>query len=235
MEGFHQPINRRTIAGLAWAGFISGTLSVIALEVLSSIPRLQELRLVLFVPGAVFGVIVSSYYAIFLRIRAWARLLSLIAASIGAYFLAVQLSVYALVGFRELDWSSRPWSFNGALFLGGMVGAFVMLTTAQLLLSTRRKWRAVLGAAILWSLAGGALGVAGWALGGSVGKLFWLALHAIRLTMSDASLEAAVSSQNVNMYSLLLLWQAAMAPVLGWLISKGSAAQAEHQSAASSA
>ncbi|MCI0352711.1 MAG: hypothetical protein L0Z53_25095 [Acidobacteriales bacterium] len=225
--------NRKLIAGLALAGFASGILSVIFLEIFAGNPQLNEFRSALYVPGVVFGVVISACYAIFFRFRSWARLLSLVAAATAAYFFALQCSVYALVGFKELDWAARPWAFYGALFIGGVAGAFVLLTAAQLLLATRRKWKAVLAAALLWSLAGGLLGVAGFALGSSVGKLLWLALSAVRLPLSDASLEAAVSDQNVNMFSMFVLWQTCMAPVLGWLVAKSSAGQPQHQSAIS--
>jgi hypothetical protein len=226
------PINRKLIAGLALAGLASGVLSIISSEPLSNIPRLQELRLLMYVPGAIFGVFISAYYAIFGRIRSWARLLAFVAASVAAYFLALVLSVYTVVSFRPLGWS-RESAFYVAMFLGGLVGAFVILAAAQLLLSTRRKWKAILNRALLWSLAGGLLGVLGFALGGSLGKLLWLVLHAMHLTLTDADVEGAVRTQTVNVFSLFVLWQACMAPLLGWLVSKSSAAQPDHQSAAS--
>src|SRR5262249_44325319 len=157
-------------------------------------------------------------------------LLSFIAASTGAYFVAVWLSVLSVLSFRPSG-LSRDEAFYAGMFVGGLVGGFLILTTAQLLLSLRRKWKAIFGRAVLWSLAGGALGLAGFALGGSLGKLLWLALHAMHLTMTDADLERAVSTETVNVFSLFVLWQTCMAPLLGWLVAKGSAAQPEHQSA----
>lgn len=231
MDDSHPRSMRKTIAGPALAGFASGILSIICLEVLSNTALLKEFRLMLYVPGVVFGMMISVYYAMFLRIRSWAKLLLFVAASIGAYFLAVQTTMYVIIESRQ--WLSRAWVFYGAMFLGSMVGAFVILAASQVLLSKRRKWKSILSTAILWSLAGGALGVTGWALGGSVGKVLWLALHAIRLTFADADLQSAVSEQTVNLFSLFVLWQACMAPVLGFLISKS--ARAEPQSAASSA
>lgn len=226
------PTNHNLIAGLALAGFASGVLSAISAELFSNIPRLQELRLVIYVQGAIFGVILSAYYAIFSRVRSWARLLSLIAASEAAYFLAVVAGVYAVVSFRPLEWS-RESAFYGAMFLGGLVGAFVLLAASQLLLSTRPKSKAVLTRAALWSLAGGLLGAVGFALGGSLGKVLWLALHAIGLTFTDTELEGAVRNETTNFFSLFVVWQTCMAPMMGWLVSKGSAAQPEHQSVAS--
>lgn len=233
MENSQQRFTRKTLAGMAFAGLLSGIVSVICLEVSASIPRLHEFRSTLYIPGVVFGVVISAYYAILWRSGSWLRLLWFIAASTAAYFVAVQCSVYTLFGFKELDWPARPWAFYGALFIGGIAGTFVLLTSAQLLLSTRRRWKAVLAAAILWSFAGGALGVAGYALGGTLGKLLWLALSALHLA-SDASLETAVRNENVNMFSLFVLWQACMAPVLGWLISKSAVGQTPDQLAAAS-
>ena len=209
-------------------------LSVISAELFSNIPRLQELRLLIYVQGAIFGVILSAYYAIFLRVRSWARLLSLMAASEAAYFLAIVLGVYTVVSFRPLGWSIDSATYVG-MFLGGLAGAFVILIAAQLLLSTRPKWKAALARAALWSLAGGLLGVVGYALGGWLGKVLWLALHAVRLTLTDTDLEDAVRRETTNFFSLFVVWQTCMAPILGWLVSKSSAAQPEHQSAASSA
>lgn len=226
------PSNRRLIAGLAVAGLASGVLSAISGELFSNIPKLQEWRLLIYVQGAIFGVIVSAYFAIFLRVRSWARLLLLIAASEAAYFLAIVLGVYTVVSFRPLGWSMDSATYVG-MFLGGLVGAFVLLTAAQLLLPTSRKWKVVLTRTILWSLAGGLLGVVGYALGGSLGKLLWLALHAVRLTFTDVSLDDAVRSETTNFFSLFVVWQTCMAPLLGWLVSKKSATQAENQSAAS--
>jgi hypothetical protein len=231
MENSQEHFTRKTFAGLVLAGFVSGILSVIVLEVLSSIQRLNEFRFVVYVPGVVFGVVISLHYAIFFRFRSWARLLALIAASTAAYFSAIYCTMYALFGFRELDWDRR-WAFYGALFIGGLAGAFIVLTAGQLLLAWRRQWKRVLAAAALGPLAGGVLGVAGFALGDSLGKLLWLALNAIGL-VSDASLEAAVSNQNVNMFSLLVVWQTCMVPVLGSLVVKRAAAQSQSQSATS--
>jgi hypothetical protein len=226
------PTNRKLIAGLALAGFASGTLSIVSLEPLSNIPRLQELRLALYVPGAIFGVIVAVYYAIFMRARSSARLLSFIVAAVTAYFLAVTLSVYAVVSLRSFEWSKETL-FYGAMFVGGLVGSLILIIAAQLLLSTGRKWKAILARAFLWSLAGGFLGVVGFALGGSLGKLLWLALYAMQLTFTDTDLDTAVRTQTVNVFSLFVVWQAGMAPLLGWLVAKGSAAQPERQTATS--
>jgi hypothetical protein len=222
-------LNRGLIAGLVLAGFASGILSVISLEVFSNIPQLEPFRLGLYLPGAIFGVIVWAYYAIFSGVRSWVTLLALIAACIGAYFSAVQLTASEIVDFRLLGDSS----FYVSIFLSGMVGAFLVLAAAQFLLATNRRWKTILNAALRWSLAGGALGVAGWTLGGSLGKVLWLALHAVHLTASDLSFEAAVRNQTVNLFSLFALWQACMAALLGWLIAKSSAPQSKRNAAAS--
>ena len=188
----------------------------------------------MYVPGAIFGVMVSAYFAIFLRYRSWAKLLAFVAATVVGYFVAVWLTVLTVMGFARSE-LSREASFFVGMFVGGTVGGLITLITAQLFLSVRRKWKAALGAATMWSLAGGGLGAAGWALGGSVGKALWLALYAMRLTFTDADVEAAIRTQTVNVFSLFVLWQPGMAAILGWLVSKSSATQPEHQSAASSA
>lgn len=227
------PTNWKLLGGFALAGLASGLLSVISCEVLSNIPRLENLSLGSYVPGAMFGLIVSACSAICFGIRSWARLLAFIAASIGACFLAVELSTSGTLSFLQLDQLLGDSIFYVSMFLSGMLGAFIVLAAAQLFFSPGRHSKTILSAALLWSLVGGALGVAGWALGDSVGKVLWVALHAIHLTASDPSLEAAVEHDIVNFFSLFVLWQACIAPVVGWLIAKSSARQSERNAAAS--
>jgi hypothetical protein len=101
------PTNRKLIAGMALAGLISGVLSLISLELLSGLPGFGKLPPGLYAPGTVFGAVVAACCVILLRIRSWPRLLLLIAASTGAYFMAVGLSLYALIGFRPGGWSGN--------------------------------------------------------------------------------------------------------------------------------
>jgi hypothetical protein len=229
---------KKTITGLALAGFASGLLAIIAIEVLSRFPRLEEFLAApaaVYTPGLVFGLMFSSYCAIFLRARAWIKLLSLIAASTVAYYSAVKTTIYLVVSLTKLsaEWIRRGWLFDVALFVGGIVGAFLLLAAVQLLLSRSRSRKTPLATALLWSLAGGALAIVGWQLGGSVGKLLWLTLHAVGLTGFDATVEDAIRNETVNFHSLYPVWQMGMGPVLGLLIRKGSAAQPERQSATS--
>jgi len=210
------PSNRKMIAGLAVAGLASGVLTSISSDLFSNSPQPQEVRLVVFAQGAIFGVFVSAYYALFWRVRRWARLFALIAASTAAYFLAVVLSVFTVSIFRRSEWLSREGVFLAAMFVGGCVGALGILTAAPLLLATRRSWKAILARAMLWSLAGGLLGVVGFALGGSLGKLLWLTLHAIGCTFTDKDVEGAVRNETVNVFSLFVVWQTGIAPLLGW-------------------
>jgi hypothetical protein len=228
--GNSHTLRGRTITGLALTGAVSGLLTMALLEFLASFQALQDVGFALYVPGAVFALIVSAYCAIFMRIRSGARWLGLFVASVIANLIAFKLTIYIISpGWRVLT----TVVFDGALFCGGAAGALVLLASAQLLFCTRPKWVATLRNASLWSLAGGALAVIGWELGGSLGKVLWHLLHFLRLPLSDTDIQDAIRTQNVNFCSLFVLWQAGIATVVGFLLSKKLAAQPERQSAAS--
>jgi hypothetical protein len=234
MGNSHQVLSSRTIAGLALAGMVSGLLTIVLFEVVNNLKDVDPGRLGLFAPGTAFGLVLSAYFLIFLRIRAVTKLAGFVAASIGAYISAYCTGYYSVdLDFTIRDERGRALLWDVVLFCAGTVGAFVLLGAAQLLFCAERKWSVVVKRGLAWSLAGGSLAVAGSELGGSLGKVLWLLLNSLHLTISHADVQAAVQDESVNSVSLFALWQAGMAAVLGSLISKSSAAQPERQAAAS--
>jgi hypothetical protein len=177
MDDSHQTLRRVGIAGLGLTGAASGLLTVSLLEWLTNTLSRQGFPITLFIPGTVFVVMISAYRLIFMRLRFTPKLLGILAASIAAYVVALYTTMYAIDPNSPLrSIGSRKISFDGALFVGGAVGAFILVGAAMLLFSTQSKWVAALRKALMWSLLGGTLAVVGWELGSSLGKGLWLLL-----------------------------------------------------------
>jgi hypothetical protein len=175
-------------AGLPLAGMVSAFVTIRIQVDLRHNPDLLG--------SGVFGVLFSAAFWLFLGLRSLWKTAAFIAASVAAAYLAV-LSAVAATG--KLFPAGPP--YEPVNFVGGAVGALALVIAALLLLSPHPKPWPVLINGIFSSLAGGALGVIGYALGDVVGRVRpRLAFVPVQQTNSDIS--------------LILVWQTGMGLVL---------------------
>lgn len=137
--------------------------------------------------------------------------------ALAATFVAELLSEFGSGAFYSMLNRSRPPEplvYSAGLFVGGFVGAFVMLMALFHVMVPHAKHGRRVATAAYWSLAGGALAVIGWKLGPSLGMGLWSGLHARGLTPpTETALNAA--GRPSHELSLYLVWQTGMALVLG--------------------
>jgi hypothetical protein len=134
-------------------------------------------------------------------------------------FLAMGLEVGAAthsIGTREIV---HPI----ALFAGGMLGGFIILSGA-LLLQFKMRFGDIAREAIHWSALAGALSPVAWALGPSLGMWVWSALQAVGLNspahlLSESYVEAGWGRSS-RLFALFVVWQTGMGFALGMALRK---------------
>jgi hypothetical protein len=106
-----------------------------------------------------------------------------------------------------------------ALFAGGMLGGFIILSGA-LLLQFKMSFGDIAYDAFRWSALVGVLSPVAWALGPSLGIWIWSALHAVGLATPTDTLQNALYGGTGNgppsrFFALFVLWQTGMGFALG--------------------
>jgi len=202
-------------------------------------PALQS-GLAIFVRSAIFGLLVAICFWLFGFMRSgWSMMIftaeSIVACIAGLVATAVAEIVSEFgtgVVYSLLDRSRppEPLVYSGALFVGGLVGAFVMLMVLFHIVAPEARPRGHAAAAFFWSLAGGALAVVGWKLGPSLGMALWSGAHARGLTPpAETALNAA--GQPSHELALYLIWQTGIALVLGLALQSLAALQKQNTEA----
>jgi hypothetical protein len=174
--------------------------------------------------GIPFGVIVAFCLAMTGVTRSILRLASLVAlvscTFVFSVFLAVILQIMA--GKRLVGSVDKNQLI--ALFIGGMLGGFIVIRGSRILCKadttlTAMAWDAV------WSIILGALSSIGWWLGPALGMLVWRYLHAVGLTSATNTFSKALSGETgygppSRLYALFVVWQTAMGFALGMTLRK---------------
>lgn len=211
-------INYPLLIVLLCAGLLSGLVTTRLLY-----PALQS-AIELLLLSTIFGFFLAACFGIFGVMRDIRGMAIFIGGSILAYSLAVAtgsisgvLSQFGSAVFYSMLNRSRPLEplvYSADLFVGGFVGAFVILMVLFHVVVSEVQRRRRAATAAYWSLAGGALAVIGWKLGPSLGMALWSGLHARGVTPStETALNAA--GQPSHELSLYLVWQTGMALILG--------------------
>ncbi|MGB2678336.1 MAG: hypothetical protein WAN12_14720 [Candidatus Acidiferrum sp.] len=166
--------------------------------------------------GSIFGLVFSVYFWVVLRNRSVVRAVAFVLSSTAAYVLAFFSTL--LLGASHLNdrgggaiADSPAWVF----FIGGVIGAVVVLIAALLLHSNEHDVAKIVLLAAGWSLIGGILGVAGWGLGPSLGRGITSVVDPKSLALRPYAPEDALYE-----FSLYFVWQAGMGGVLGVLFSR---------------
>jgi hypothetical protein len=151
----------------------------------------------------VFGIAIAACLWMFLGLRSIGRTLIFILASSAAAWLAGFSGIYAA---GNLALPKSPEDF----FIGGYVGAFVVVSAALFLLSARPKIFRVLMQTALWAVAGGALAVLGQNSGAWFGHIrsYFIFMH---LDQRKSNLFSAWPSSDL---ALILVWQTGVGLVI---------------------
>jgi hypothetical protein len=195
--------------GLA-VGLFAAILTIVVPAQLGSLLRSRYLGS-LFSPfgvGHIFGLVLAAYYWIVLDSRSIAKALGFVFASTAAFAAAWWLTFWISSRFGKI--SGDPPGPLPAFFLGGAVGAFLIVFAAQLLFGSCNVRHALM-LSLGWCSLGGVLGALGWALGPSLGK------GASFLVGSPAA-QGADSLANYS-FSCFLTWQTGMGQILDNLLA----------------
>ncbi len=179
-------------ASLALAGFLAGVLMV----VLPHFHLLPDDSDVLY--AAAFGIVIAGYFVLFRGLRSAWKVLGFIATSVVAYTAAFFSTIETPLHIKFLDFSQRGLALlsTDSFFTGGVVGAAILFAGFFLFLSSRHGSRLFLLKALAFSLLAGLLAVFAWKAGNSLGTDDW------------------------DYNSLLVLWQAGIACMFGFLLPR---------------
>jgi len=195
--------------------------------------RLLHFSQAFFLPGVVFGAIVSVCFALRVCLRDLWKLLVLTVASAMAYAVAFWVAVGVELHSPFLNNQERGDVSGQALFVGGMTGALCTLCAFSLLLNSGITWQHRMFRALCWTPVGAVLGIVGWALGPSLGMTLWQIVHSMNLTAPTETFQNAKGGMISRMFSLWAVWQFGMGFVLG-LVVKGKQSNgrelAQHES-----
>ena len=127
------------------------------------------------------------------------------------------------------DMGTREPASPIALFVGGLVGGF-LIYAGVIFLSRPEINKGIRARKIIQgALLGGALGITGWVLRSSLGAATWNVLHAFGLTPTwELSPREWFHGnydyrQSSRMYSLYIVWQTGVAAVAGIMLRPPSA------------
>jgi len=141
----------------------------VLLAICINLGHIKSDLIALLLPGLTFGLGNGVYLHVFMGLRSIWKLVIFIAASVAASYLSVIIAFLVHVhltlwldAFRVRTSPIGPETY----FAGGMVGAFVILLTALLVIPNQRKSWIKLLAAFCGSLVGGVLALAGDAVEG---------------------------------------------------------------------
>jgi len=169
--------------------------------------------------GIYFGVIVAFCLALAGVTRSVFRLASLVALVSCAFVFSVLLTEMLQIMAGERFVGTVEKNHLIALFIGGMLGGFIIIRGSRILCKadtalTATAWDA------FWSLILGALSPIGWWLGPTLGMLVWRYLHAVDLTSATNTFSKALSGETgygppSRLYSLFVVWQMGTGFALG--------------------
>lgn len=217
---------------LALSGLLSGLLTCVYLP-----PDREE-------AGLYCGVVFGFFFAVPLAISgilgtrimsSLLRALGLIAISTAAYLLASFMAIGIQMNFPQIVPSNERWDMSTnepasatALFIGGLIGGFLVFTGLVFLSRPEANKRTYARRIIVGTLLGGVLAFVGWALRSSVGASTWHLLHSFGLTPTwELSPREPFHSyydigQRSRMYSVYIVWQTGVAAAAGFMFRRTS-------------
>lgn len=200
---------------LATLGFLSGLVTCASLL---HFP-FQSTELFPF-SGIIFAFALSLYSWWFERLHSPWRVLSFVIASTAAFYIAMIAGVFglsALVPFIGGGESNFGKLGTAAVFLGGLAGTALVAVARYWFLSDPQDSRTLRRRIGLISLVGGVLGATGFALGPSMGTSIWDLLQFLHVIAPTQSSVGGASKDTASFFSMFLMWQTAIAPLLAIL------------------
>jgi hypothetical protein len=183
--------------------------------------------------GTTFGVFLVVPLLATGILRNTIKALGLIGVTTFAYVFSYLITFGLQIILPGIVPSSEQWDMGtnepaapAALFVGGLVGAFLVFFAVISLCQPGISSRALARKALQGALLGGVLGVAGWALRSSVGVALWYLFHALGFTpWSESSPREWFHNQNdygqrARMYSLYVVWQSGVAVAVGLMLRR---------------
>ena len=212
---------------LALAGIVSGFLTCASghfLELFGDAGR----SMVTYV-GAIFGFLLVVHWWIFQGFRSIRRSVGFTLSCTVAYASAVAAGMSApqfLAFFSSVDrYITRDLEI---CFTGGAVGGGILFLSAVFFLLNRTQWRHVPLYVVAFCFVSSVLGAIAWMLGPYLGTAIWHLLKATRLAEQYQYSQSQPSGGANNFYSLFVMWQACIAPLLGFFLARlGGTASAE--------
>ena len=213
-------MNRKTAFDLTFVLGFAGFLSVL---LTLCTPLAKACWFGELLPGLVFGTAISVCLLLYKVIHGfWKALLVPIAVQIAGAISAL-IGVYIEYFSPFVVVRSPQEGFSKvsvlALFVGGSVGAFLLLSTILVIVNWADVWKRVFSIALPWSLLGGVLGIIGWNLAPWLGVALWSLQYKLRVTGANDTFEAAVGQGRAGISSLMLVWQTGLGILLGRILS----------------
>lgn len=117
--------------------------------------------------GGIFGLVISVYLALTdVSRRFWAAA-RFVVVCCGAFFSSFVVTYWVALNLDRGSMSQDPHESPVAFFVGGSLGAFLVLSEALFLLHPEVPWKLSLLRGLCWSPVGGVLGAIGAVIGGS--------------------------------------------------------------------
>ena len=190
--------NLTAFGSLALAGLFAGILMVAFESVLPG--PAEDLY------AAFFGLFVVGYFVGFRGLRSPWKAMGFVATSVLAYIVAFWACLTVPVNVKFLSFMSSGSVFvsTAGLFVGGFVGAAILLAGFFFFLSDRKEWRLFVAKALPFSLIAGLVAVFAWKAGSFLGAHFG----------------RTPASSDWDFDLLHILWQAAVAASFGFFLPR---------------
>lgn len=223
----YQEADRRTMWLLPLSGFVSGLVTSVVTH------RADQSML----SGIVFALFLAGCLGILGILHSYWKAATLIVITTAAYFIAygaafgIQLRYPEIVRQAERgDMGSREPASPIALFVGGLVGGFIVLDALMILFSREKTFRGLMRKVLVGTVLSGILGVAGWALRSSVGSGVWHVFHIFNLTPPGELSPRTYYhgefdyGETTRLYSVYVVWQTGLAAAVAVMLRPVKAA-----------
>jgi hypothetical protein len=199
----------RFVALLSLAGLTSGVLTV-------ALPGVQGMGFGELDASINFGAIIAFCFARTGVTRSSWRLLCFFALAPCALIISIFSAEIIEMGEGGTTDIIHPLT----LFVGGMLGGFLILGGAHVLSQSKMGFRAITWKALRWSILTGAMAPIAWVLGPSLGIALSVVFRALGFAYDSRTFSALYSGPPSQLFALFVVWQTAMGFALGMSLRK---------------
>jgi hypothetical protein len=165
-------------------------------------------------PGIIFGTAVSCCFALRGYLRDVWRAVVMVLAFAASYFFSVQAAVGVELHSPYLAMQDLGHGSCQAMFAGGLVGGFCIVSVVLVLLNSRTSWKLKM---FCGATVGALLGVTGRTVAPIINPPLWQFVHSLGLTSPDMTLR---NTEGLYEFSLWAVWQAGMGFVLALAVNR---------------